>query len=40
MRKAKYVYKIVTDDETWLYHYEPETKRQLTVWHFPDEEEK
>ena len=23
---------LVTIDETWLYHYDPETKQQLTVW--------
>ena len=24
---------IVTADETWLHHLEPETKRQSRVWH-------
>jgi len=24
--------RLVTIDETWLYHYDPETKQQLTVW--------
>ena len=36
--KAKDVYNIVTDDGTWLYYYEPETKRQSTVCRFPDDE--
>jgi len=31
------VYSIVTDDETWIYSYEPETKQQSTVWVFQDE---
>jgi len=24
--------RLVTMDETWLYHYEPETKQQLIEW--------
>jgi histone-lysine N-methyltransferase SETMAR len=24
---------IVTDDETWIHHFEPETKRQAMEWH-------
>jgi hypothetical protein len=24
---------IVTDDETWIHHFEPETKRQSMEWH-------
>ena len=36
--EAKEVYNIVTDDETWLYHYEPETKCQSTDWCFLDDE--
>jgi len=27
--------RIVTGDETWAYHYEPETKRQSVEWHHP-----
>ena len=34
---SKDVYKIVTDDELWIYAYEPETKQQSTVWVFEDE---
>ena len=26
---------IVTGDETWCHHYEPESKRQLMEWHWP-----
>jgi hypothetical protein len=26
---------IVTGDETWAHHYEPETKRQSMEWHHP-----
>lgn len=32
------VFDIVTGDETWIYCYEPETKRQSAVWVFPDED--
>lgn len=28
---------IVTGDETWIYQFDPENKRQSTVWIFPDE---
>ena len=28
---------IVTGDESWIYAYEPESKRQSTVWVFQDE---
>ena len=31
------VWVIVTGDETWVYQYHPETKLQLEVWVFPDE---
>lgn len=34
---SKDVYKIVTGDESWIYAYEPETKKQSTVWVFQDE---
>ena len=27
--------RIVTGDETWTHHYEPETKRQSMEWHHP-----
>lgn len=29
---------IVTGDETWIYQFDPETKRQSSVWVFPDEQ--
>uniref|UniRef100_A0A0K2U786 Mariner transposase [Bombyx mori] n=1 Tax=Lepeophtheirus salmonis TaxID=72036 RepID=A0A0K2U786_LEPSM len=29
---SKDVYKIVTDDESWIYAYEPETKQQSSVF--------
>ncbi|XP_061705471.1 histone-lysine N-methyltransferase SETMAR-like [Cydia pomonella] len=35
--EKKNVYDILTGDETWLYNYDPETKRQSTVWCFEDE---
>ena len=31
------VWDIVTEDETWVYQYDPDTKQQLAVWVFPDE---
>ena len=31
------VWVIVTGDETWVYQYDPETKQQLEVWAFQDE---
>ena len=31
------VWDIVTEDETWVYQYDPETKHQSAVWVFPDE---
>lgn len=34
---SKVVFNIVTGDETWIYSYEPETKRQSAVWVFEDE---
>ena len=30
-----FLFRIVTGDETWAYHYEPETKRQSMGWHHP-----
>jgi hypothetical protein len=27
--------RIITDDETWVHHYEPKTKRQSMEWHHP-----
>ena len=31
------VYNIVSGDESWIYSYEPDSKRQSTVWVFQDE---
>ncbi|CAH1977988.1 unnamed protein product [Acanthoscelides obtectus] len=36
--KAARVNCIVSGDESWIYCYEPENKRQLAVWVFQDEE--
>lgn len=36
--RSKTVYDIVTGDESWIYCYEPESKRQSTQWVFPDED--
>ena len=33
----KHVYAIMTDDELWIYSYEPESKQLSTVWVFQDE---
>ena len=33
----KHVYDIVTDEESWIYAYKPESKQQSTVWVFQDE---
>ncbi len=30
--RSKRVYDIITDDESWFYYYDPETKRQSQVW--------
>jgi len=30
-----FLYRIITGDETWAHHYEPETKRQSMEWHHP-----
>ena len=35
--KSPRVWVIVAKDETWVYKYDPETKQQLEVWVFPDE---
>jgi [histone H3]-lysine36 N-dimethyltransferase SETMAR len=35
---SKNVYSIVSGDESWIYSYEPENKRQSAVWVFQDEE--
>jgi hypothetical protein len=32
----KFLDSIVTGDETWCYHYEPESKRQSMEWRHPD----
>lgn len=34
---SRRVYDIVTGDESWIYQYDPETKRQSTVWVFQNE---
>ena len=34
---SKHVYGIVTDDVSWIYAYEVESKQQSTVWVFQDE---
>ena len=34
---SKQVWDIVTGDETWIYQYDPETKRQSSQWVFPGE---
>lgn len=31
----KFKNRIVTGDETWIYHYDPESKRQSMEWHHP-----
>ncbi|GBP84768.1 hypothetical protein EVAR_66523_1 [Eumeta japonica] len=31
------VWDIATGDETWIYYYDPKTKRQSTVWVYQDE---
>jgi len=33
--RSKAVYDIVTGDESWIYCYEPESKRQSSEWVFP-----
>ncbi|CAH1960456.1 unnamed protein product [Acanthoscelides obtectus] len=35
---SKYVYSIVSGDESWIYCHEPENKRQSAVWVFQGEE--
>ena len=35
---SKNVYNMVSGDESWIYSYEPENKRQSAVWVFQDEE--
>ena len=35
---SKRVYDILTCDETWIYLYDPETKRQSSIWVFPGED--
>ena len=32
--RSKHVYDIVTSVESWIYQFDPETKRQLSVWIF------
>ncbi|CAH2008943.1 unnamed protein product [Acanthoscelides obtectus] len=37
-RNSKNVYSIVSGDESWIYCYEPQNKRQSAVWVFQGEE--
>lgn len=37
-RKSKNLYSIISGDETWIYSYEPEGRRQLSLRVFPVEE--
>jgi histone-lysine N-methyltransferase SETMAR len=30
-----FLLRIITGDETWIHHFEPETKRQSMEWHHP-----
>ncbi|KAI6660153.1 Histone-lysine N-methyltransferase SETMAR-like [Oopsacas minuta] len=36
--ESKRVYDIPTCDETWIYQYDPDTKRQSSIWVFPGED--
>ena len=36
-KDRKFLYSIVTGDETWCFEYDPETKRQSAEWKAPDE---
>ncbi|KAI6652366.1 Histone-lysine N-methyltransferase SETMAR-like [Oopsacas minuta] len=36
--ESKRVYDILRCDETWIYQYDPETKRQSSIWVFPSED--
>jgi [histone H3]-lysine36 N-dimethyltransferase SETMAR len=35
---SKQLYDVVTGDETWIYQFDPQTKRQSSVWVFENEE--
>ena len=35
--RSKTIFNIITGDESWIYQYDPETKRQSSVWIFPGE---
>ena len=35
---SRRISEIITGDETWIYQYDPETKRQSSVWVFPDDD--
>ena len=35
MLRGRLLSRIVTGDETWAHHYEPETKRQSVEWQHP-----
>jgi len=32
-RDRNFLKNVVTDDETWIFEYDPETKRQSKEWH-------
>lgn len=36
--ESKRIFDIVTGDETWVYNYDPETKRQSSIWCFADDD--
>ena len=40
LRGEVFLSRIVTGDETWAHHYEPEKKRQSMEWHQPHHQEK
>jgi len=35
LRGRPFLSRIITGDETWAHHYEPEMKRQSVEWHHP-----
>lgn len=36
--EGRSIFNIITGDESWIYQYDPPTKRQSTIWVFPDDE--
>ena len=36
--KSKLLEHVVTGDETWIYQYDPKSKKQSSVWKFPGED--